>query len=1020
MTAGGNSLLLSAGGDLGLNAAVTAAASGAAVSLLAGGSAQIDAAVSATGAGATVDVLAGGAVRLGSAGSLAAGDQLRVAAGTDIALGQAGSLNAPTAVSLLAGGSISGAPGAGTDIRSAALRLNAGAGIGSATERLETAVATVSARAAGGGIWLQAADALTIGDVSATVRRVAADGSTTLVSDAPQSDLVTTAGNGHIAVRTLNGNIVLADGSAPADGRSVSANGSGTVTLSVAGAGAVLAIHNDALTQQGPVLIDSPLQLDGSFTITAGVGGAAADGNVTLQGAINGQAGGAADRLSITSDGGFVHVLGAIGGAQPLAGISIRGAGDVRFEQAVHLAGDFLIEASGAVVFAGGLLLDAGTLHIVGASQVVLGDVVLGSGDLLIDASGAVTFNNGLQIMQGRLVVNSSGDLQFTQAAQVAAGVVLHSAGAVQFSQALTVAQGGLQVDARGAIGFGGAVQVAGSVALDTLGAVHFDAGLVVAQGGLQVDTLGDVHFGAAVQLAGALVINTAGAVAFGAGLSVAQGGLQIDTQGDVGWAGPVQVVGDVAIDTPGAVVAGGALRVDGGDLRIDGAASVVLGDTSVTGGDVAIRAAALRLDGPLRGSAGGSLHITPLAADGEIRIGGAAVAGGALQLDGASLSQVRDFGQVSIGQPGGGAVFIDPQALAGLGAAQLNVSGSRIDIVGGSGAGGNGNSDNGTLVVTDRVVLQAAHDITVTGRLALGAVGADLLLASGAAITMRPDALLMTRGGELTLQSQGNLALGLLDTRNGADPAAAGGVLLVSHGGTISDAAADEALNVQAGWLVMRGRGPLLAAGQTTAAAAIDVAVERLDIDDRSGLMLRDTGTDGRTRFNLLSGGLLYQQMVATGGPLRTAAALIGDNSALSAGGQAQIAAWMAAMRPLSELREASSAQRSALTSLDAALPASSAAAGYLAALTAGDGSALSASGSANPGAGTANALQQGPNGLLQMSAEALLADASFGLAQRLEQAWLLGSSSQQPAATGQQSLGSPRFDIWEDSLAL
>jgi hypothetical protein len=52
------------------------------------------------------------------------------------------------------------------------------------------------------------------------------------------------------------------------------------------------------------------------------------------------------------------------------------------------------------------------------------------------------------------------------------------------------------------------------------------------------------------------------------------------------------------------------------------------------------------------------------------------------------------------------------------------------------------------------------------------------------------------------------------------------------------------------------------------------------------------------------------------------------------------------------------------------------------------------------------------------------LLSDASFGLAQSLtldlERAWLLGSGSQQPAASGMSAVPDTAFDIWEESLAL
>jgi hypothetical protein len=117
-------------------------------------------------------------------------------------------------------------------------------------------------------------------------------------------------------------------------------------------------------------------------------------------------------------------------------------------------------------------------------------------------------------------------------------------------------------------------------------------------------------------------------------------------------------------------------------------------------------------------------------------------------------------------------------------------------------------------------------------------------------------------------------------------------------------------------------------------------------------------------------------------------------------------------ALRPLSELRSSPLTAQQAAMMLDAALPADSAAAAYLASLSA-PGEHLAASGAPRAAANPAAA------GTVWLSADELLADASFGLAGRLEQAWVLGTTSQQPAATGLRSVGSARFDVWEDSLA-
>jgi hypothetical protein len=48
------------------------------------------------------------------------------------------------------------------------------------------------------------------------------------------------------------------------------------------------------------------------------------------------------------------------------------------------------------------------------------------------------------------------------------------------------------------------------------------------------------------------------------------------------------------------------------------------------------------------------------------------------------------------------------------------------------------------------------------------------------------------------------------------------------------------------------------------------------------------------------------------------------------------------------------------------------------------------------------------------------LLSEESYGLAARLERAYLLGSGSQQPMVSGLQSVGAESFDYWDEELVL
>ena len=213
------------------------------------------------------------------------------------------------------------------DVIAGGLLLNAGAGIGTNTNPLDISVTTVSARAANGGIFLSESNDLTVGDVSATVARVAQSSLTVSTPIAAQSDLRTLAGNGSIIVQLAAGNLVLNDGTALADGTTVVANGSGNILLQT---------------------------LSGNFTANADILSAGGDISLRSTGSML-----LSDNLSVTTSGsGSLTLIATAGTLTQNTGGTLTAAD-----------GDIILEASGSISIAGivtnanvGIVSTAGSL----------------------------------------------------------------------------------------------------------------------------------------------------------------------------------------------------------------------------------------------------------------------------------------------------------------------------------------------------------------------------------------------------------------------------------------------------------------------------------------------------------------------------------------------------------------------------------------------------------------------------------------------------------------------------------
>ncbi|MDZ5461786.1 hypothetical protein, partial [Azohydromonas lata] len=200
-------------------------------------------------------------------------------------------------------GAIANAAGSTRNVSATNLRLQAGGAIGTAARHLTLAVSTLSAR--GAGVFVDEADALTVGNVGVSVTELGAGTATTVVSDAAQSDLVS-LNNGHI-VLVAGGTVTLNDGTANGG----SAGVAGTA-VSAAGTGSIL-----VQATSGDVIVNSDIA-SGTGHVTLKAAGSVLLGSATATGVDVSTAG--TGTVSIDARSGVL----AMAGDAKVAGASAR------------------------------------------------------------------------------------------------------------------------------------------------------------------------------------------------------------------------------------------------------------------------------------------------------------------------------------------------------------------------------------------------------------------------------------------------------------------------------------------------------------------------------------------------------------------------------------------------------------------------------------------------------------------------------------------------------------------------
>ena len=156
---------------------------------------------------------------------------------------------------------------------------------------------------------------LIVDDVGLSVNRVGSDGTTGTGSstDALQSDVRTTAGNGNIVIRSNGGTITLNDGTATADYTGVSANGTGNVLLEAIGAGTDVVANVDVASGSGNVSVLGAR--DVKFTGTADIlttSTAAGSGSIDVMAGSGSVTQSATSLFQTTGATGTIRVLGQV------------------------------------------------------------------------------------------------------------------------------------------------------------------------------------------------------------------------------------------------------------------------------------------------------------------------------------------------------------------------------------------------------------------------------------------------------------------------------------------------------------------------------------------------------------------------------------------------------------------------------------------------------------------------------------------------------------------------------------
>jgi hypothetical protein len=474
---------------------------------------------------------------------------------------------------------------------------------------------------------------------------------------------------------------------------------------------------------------------------------------------------------------------------------------------------------------------------------------------------------------------------------------------------------------------------------------------------------------------------------------------LTVTAANNVTFNGTVAVTGNLVINASGAVKFDKSLTLSqGGTLMIQGASSVEFASGAIVkvDGNLTINAQTLALLGgadSLQSTVpNSSLTITSASASNNIMIGSAVgqELAGALNLTTRDIQAIgNNFTKVVIGEAGLGVITV-------AGNTDLtSVAGSSIEVLGNTITLQAGNV-GGAVQVPGVVRLAASGNIVLNSGISTATTSQVSVVSSNGSMTMAQGTRIDSRGGDIDLAGNG-LAVGTINARSD-DLSVSGVVNINAANGTVTDANRNSTADVFAKAINFSGYGP----AASSAGDVLEVSAEVVQITPPQGQVIRHTGADGQTYFNVVNGAERYQQLIVVG---TNVTRVTEDPAALLKKTDAQKIA--AGLPTNSSLLSAPVLTQSTAVffSLAPQLTSSTAVSRYLApastsAVLQGD---IVLSGS------TANGLD-----------DDLLSDSSYGLASRLQQAYILGTPGEQPLVSGLDTFSQDTFEYWVDTLSL
>jgi hypothetical protein len=1012
----GNLLLQASAGAITLSANLTNSTGH--TSLNANGNIVQNANITAGAAGATVELIAGGAISMGAGATIGTnnGNILMNAAGGDVALE---TLNAGTGnVAITASGNILDAHATAVeDITAAGLILKAGNGIGYdvSVNAIETNVSTLSLSAGAGGAFVTETNAVTVDTLTVAVNRVGSDASVPATASGTasvtQEDL-STSGAGNLWLST-GGTLTLNPGTAATSGVSTA---SGNITLVSTGTATDIIVNANIVSSSGTVNLTAArdvsmangvgLNTNAAVNVKATAGDvfmpnasiSAGAGNVSVNG-LNTVTPGVVittgSAVIDTGPSGQVVFSQPSGSGAANQGINVV-SNSVSIITPLSSAGGSLLVAplnsSSPVAIVVGGTDPGGVLHL-GINEVNLlqngfADITLGNAQ----ANQSIVLNGGTTATPlhflDPLVINAGGAANTVALSGVLTGDSFTVQGSLaNTSTTLTAADismaGDIVLSGVVQVGSGATVITAGNNATDAVTGSLTVSGNIVGLGGAN-ETL-EIRSENNVQVTGSV-----------AGIDA----LTVTAVNNVTFNEAIAVSGNLVVNAGGVVKFDKSLTLTaGGTLTVQGASSVEFGNgaTVQVDGDLTINAETLSLMGGANSLSStvpnSTLTITSAASNNQIALGLNVV--GSLSLSPREIEAIgANFSKVVIGKAGLGAITLAGNTdLTSITGAALEVQGSTITIA--SGGAGAAVQTPGALTLT------ASGNVDINSGISTAGVNSVSVVSIGGNINMAAGTLLNSRGGDVQIRATNaqTVAIAGINARS-ADLSVSGVVNIQAGSATVTDANQDATADIFAKAVNFSGYGP----SSTTNGNVLEVVAGVVRIDAPQGSVVRHSDLTGRTYFDVIHAGHLYQELVVIGDVTRVTE---NPSSLLTKGDTALIAAGVPSNSTLLQNPVAIQSLASAIAPIQTTASSSSAMAvsRYLATTPVNEAlnSTIDLSGLGLTG-----------------NQQDLLSSNTYGLTNGLQHAYVLGTPGEQPLVSGLNTFSQDTFEYWVDTLSL